>query len=295
MLDSALPTSVLPENWPNRDYSQFVETGGLNWHIQIRGEGPDMLLIHGTGASAHSWHRMAPFLEGYRLVMMDLPGQGFTSALPGNSGIDAMADGLTALIDALDVKPEAVIGHSAGAALALRLALDGAIPEACHLVGINAALKPYGGLAYFLFSPFAKLLSLTPMVARMTARQAADPGAVERFMDATGSILEDSDIVHYRRLFSNPDHVAATLKMMADWNLAPLLRDARALGQPLHLLAGRDDGTVSYRVSERVARDLPNTSLRLFEDAGHLMHEETPDAVAEVILEQCQKKITLDM
>ena len=279
------PHPHIPEDWPNRSKSRFVEAGGVTFHVQILGEGPTIFMIHGTGASTHSWHRMIPYFEGYQLVMMDLPGQGFSSALPANSGIDAMADSLAALIDVLDIDPIAVIGHSAGAALAIRLGLNAAVSEDCKIFALNAALKPYGGLLFFIFSPFAKLLALTPFVARVTAKQAAADGAVERFMDETGSILQDQDIAYYRTLFSNPDHIAATLKMMADWNLKPLLQDAKHLSQPVTLLAGRDDGTVNYTVSEGAAKRFPKATVQLFDEAGHLMHEETPEPIAQAILQ----------
>ena len=48
--------------WPNRSSSRFVVSGAMRWHVQIMGQGPVMLLIHGTGASTHSWRRLAPLL-----------------------------------------------------------------------------------------------------------------------------------------------------------------------------------------------------------------------------------------
>lgn len=276
----------LPDFWPNRDTSRFVEAGGVVWHVQSKGEGPVLLLIHGTGASTHSWHRLIKHLPGYQLVMMDLPGQGFTSPLPDQHGINQMADGLAALMTALDCDPVGVIGHSAGAALAVRLALSGHIGVKTRLIALNAALKPYGGLAYFLFSPFAKLMAKSGALPRIFARQSENAGAVERFLESTGSIIDGDDIPLYRTLLTNPDHIWHTLKMMADWDLAPLLREISGLKQPLSLLAGCEDGTVSYRVSEQVARRLPGSSLHLFDGVGHLMHEESPDTIGAVILDE---------
>ena len=49
-------------DWPHRETSRFVEAGGLRWHVQQMGRGPVALLIHGTGASTHSWRGLLPLL-----------------------------------------------------------------------------------------------------------------------------------------------------------------------------------------------------------------------------------------
>ena len=49
-------------DWPNRDASIFVEAAGIRWHVQRMGEGPPLLLIHGTGAATHSWRGLLPLL-----------------------------------------------------------------------------------------------------------------------------------------------------------------------------------------------------------------------------------------
>ncbi|NBQ74895.1 MAG: alpha/beta hydrolase, partial [Acetobacteraceae bacterium] len=49
-------------DWPNRTASRFVEAGGLNWHVQLMGQGPCLLLLHGTAAATHSWRDLAPLL-----------------------------------------------------------------------------------------------------------------------------------------------------------------------------------------------------------------------------------------
>ena len=48
--------------WPHRDKSRFVKVGNLTFHVQIMGDGAPLLLIHGTGASSHSWRDIMPIL-----------------------------------------------------------------------------------------------------------------------------------------------------------------------------------------------------------------------------------------
>ena len=75
-------------DWPHRDRSVVRTAGGLEWHAQRFGEGgPRVLLLHGTGASTHSWRDLAPILgERARALVPDLPGHG-ASTMPGGDGM----------------------------------------------------------------------------------------------------------------------------------------------------------------------------------------------------------------
>src|SRR6476661_1964622 len=110
-------------DWPNREASRFVEAGGLRWHVQIMGkaigEAPALLLLHGAGASTHSWRDLMPALaQDFCVIAPDLPGQGFTAAPHGDGyTLHGMARGIAALVSALNVAPQIIVGHSAGCAL----------------------------------------------------------------------------------------------------------------------------------------------------------------------------------
>jgi len=67
------------QDWPNRDCSRFMTAAGLRWHVQCAGTGPVCLLLHGTGASTHSFRDLLPQLaQTFTVVAPDLPGHGFT-------------------------------------------------------------------------------------------------------------------------------------------------------------------------------------------------------------------------
>src|SRR3954465_15975067 len=74
-------------DWPHREASRFIEAAGLRWHVQIMGQGPAALLLHGTGASTHSFLDLAPLLaRRFTVVMPDLPGHGFTATPATSTG-----------------------------------------------------------------------------------------------------------------------------------------------------------------------------------------------------------------
>ena len=54
--------SRLPAGWPHREFSRSLRVGALDWHVQVAGQGPVLLLLHGSGASAHSWAGLLPAL-----------------------------------------------------------------------------------------------------------------------------------------------------------------------------------------------------------------------------------------
>ena len=282
---SALVWSRDGSDWPNRDASIFVEAAGLRWHVQRMGEGPPLLLIHGTGAATHSWRELLPLLaQHFSVVAPDLPGHGFTQSPPPHRlSLPGMAADLGALLRKLEVRPEIAVGHSAGAAILARMCLDGKISPRL-LVSLNGAFMPFGGVAHQLLSPLAKLLVLNPVVPRVFAWQASTPNAVERLIANTGSHIDDRGIALYRKLVRSPAHVGAALRMMANWKLEPLLHDLPRLAPTLVLVAAANDRSISPVVEHQVQEILPQAIIERVPALGHLAHEEQPRLNADLIL-----------
>jgi magnesium chelatase accessory protein len=222
------------------------------------------------------------------VIAPDLPGHGFTdspdSAASSRLSLTGMARDLAALCRALDVKPEIAIGHSAGAAILARMALDGLIDPKL-IVSLNGAFLPFGGIAAQFLSPLAKAMTFNPIVPRIFAWRGRDPAAARRLIAGTGSHLDAEGERLYGKLVGNPAHVAAALQMMANWDLAPLVRDLPRLKPALLLIAAANDKAISFGVAQRVRALVPHSKVRLMPALGHLAHEEQPDAVASIILD----------
>lgn len=271
-------------DWPNRAASSFVEAGGLRWHVQQLGQGPVLLLLHGTAAATHSWRALMPLLAArFTVIAPDLPGHGFTSA-PKDAGytLPAMAQSVGALLGEMGVTPAMTVGHSAGAAIAVRMALDGAL--AGPIVSINGALLPFPGFAAQLFPQMAKMLFVNPLMPRLFALPGQSVRFVRRFLErSTGSHVDDAGARFYQRLFACSGHCAAALAMMANWDLESLKRGLPALKSPIALFAGADDAAVPPSVADQVAALIPHGTVHKFADLGHLAHEEAPDVLAAAI------------
>lgn len=271
-------------DWPHRAASRFVEAGGLSWHVQEMGQGPTLLLLHGTGASTHSWRDLLPLLaRDFHVVAPDLPGHGFTEAPERDRlSLPAMARGLTALLGKLGVEPEGIVGHSAGAAIAMQMVLTGAVAPSC-LISLNGALLPFKGVASQLFPSVARLLVLNPLVPRLFAWRAGSTEAVTQLLEGMGSRLDARGQDLYQRLFSNRVHVASTLGMMANWDLEALGRSFGRLDLPVLLVVGAGDRAVPPGDARAVAQRLPDARIETLPGAGHLIHEEKPGDIAALI------------
>lgn len=271
-------------DWPNREASRFVTAGGLTWHVQIMGTGPVILLVHGTGASTHSWRDVIQRLAlRHTVVAPDLPGHGFTSA-PSAEGysLPGMARGIGQLMDKLDLRPLVAVGHSAGAAILVRAALDRRIAPAA-IVSLNGALLPFGSVIGRFFSPVAKLLAGAPAVPNLLSWRAEKMDRVARVLRGTGSRIDATGLELYSRLFRSPGHVAAALGMMANWELRSLTYDLPRLRVPLFLVAGGDDAAIPPQQAFKVRDMLPSATITFLRGLGHLAHEEDPETISSYI------------
>ncbi len=283
-------------DWPLRQYSRLVDTPRLRWHVQYAphadAQAPTVLLLHVTGASTHSWRDVFPLLGArYSVLALDFPGHAF-SAVPAPSevaslfSLPGMAAGVAQVLAQMGIVPHTIVGHSAGAAVACMLSLDGHV-QPQRIVSLNGALLPLDGLAGQLFSPMAKLLAKAPFVPELFSWQAGQPAVLQRLLDGTGSRLDAQGRALYQKLIAQPAHSAGALAMMAHWDLHTFWKRLPALETPLTLIAGEQDLIVPPSVSERAAASLkrqPPPPVNRLPGLGHLAHEEQPDVLAQCIL-----------
>ena len=266
---------------------QTCQAAGLRWTLRRAGrpgQGPKLLLIHGTGSSGASWAAVAQRLaDRFDLLLPDLPGHGGTQGFADHrASLDRMAGALAGLLDALGWAPDLVAGHSAGAAVMLQMALDKRC-AARGLLSINGALEPLPALARHVFPPLARLMAANAWLPALAARRAARPTALQRLIASTGSRLDAEGVAHYRGLLTQHDHVRGALDMMAHWQLDDLTTALPRLCTPLWLAAGTADRTVPCAQSQRLAQRLTVARYVALPGLGHLAHEEAPGQLCELI------------
>lgn len=272
-------------DWPHCSHSMFHRVRPHDWHVQELGSGPVVVLLHGTGASTHSWRGLMPLLaQTHKVVAIDLPGHGFTRlGTRVRSGLGTIAEDLLGLIRHLGHRPIAIVGHSAGAAVGLRMCQS--LGQATRLIGINPALQPFEGIAGFTFPMAARMMATTPGMASILTRSLSRSGRVLPLLDSTGSDIDPLGKSFYARLFADKAHVDGTLLMMAQWKLDGLLADLPSLTVKSLFLTGSQDAMVTPVSAVQAAARMQDAQVQSFDGFGHLIHEEAPKLVFDHISE----------
>ncbi len=280
------------KDWPNRAASRFVEAAGYKWHVQQMGAGPVCLLLHGTGAATHSWRDMLPLLaHDFTVIAPDLPGHGFTRPNLGQKpSLDAIAASVGKLLDTMQLKPDLIVGHSAGVAIAAQLLLD--TKWRIPLIGFAPALMPFPGLAARLFPQLARMLFTNPLVSIIFSRMAAYPGETARFLKrSTGSKIDAAGADYYTRLFSKSGHCDGAIRMMANWRLEGLRDRLGEFASPTLLVHPSLDSAIPKSAVVDAAALIPNCEMLDMAGLGHLAHEEDPAQAAAIVTEFAKQYI----
>lgn len=269
--------------WPHAEHSRLIHVKPHRWHVQIMGQGPDLLFLHGAGGATHSWRDVLPLLAPhYRCIAVDLPGHGMTRiATRFRSSLPLMTEDLGRLIRAEGWQPQGVVAHSAGAAVALRLASAERHPP--RIVAFNPALEPFRGLAGVLFPMAARMMAMTPFATSLVRMALVSPDRAAALLQGTGSTLGPEGVALYARLLRDRAHVEGTLLMMSQWSLDGLLADLPEIAAPTLFLLGENDATVPPASAETAASRMARARTERLPGLGHLAHEEEPRLAASRI------------
>jgi magnesium chelatase accessory protein len=254
-------------------------------------QSPVVLLLHGTGGSRVSWrpvlnellksHSAGPSSRpDPQLLVPDLPGHDATHCSRHSThGLREMADDLQSLLQALGVhKVDLVVGHSAGAAVAIWLSLLG-VPIK-KILGVAPSLVPPPAFYNLMLGPLLTPLFVSgPSVSGLSAL-ARGTRIVDGLIASTGSRIPEDQQEEYRRIFAQRSHVKGAIEFMAGTDLPTLLARGHELQAELSLLIAEDDRWIPASGLRRVARDhFPKADLQ-FCTGGHLVQEVDPGLVA---------------
>ena len=263
----------------------FVTIDGRRLHYEMRGEGPDLVMIHGASGSLRdlTFALRDRLSSRYRVTVVDRPGLGHSDPLP-ETGLRAQARAIKAGLAQLGVTRPLILGQSYGGAVALAWALEGG-PRALVLVGSPS--MPWPGKLdpwYRVTSIRAGRAVAIPLVAaylpdaylrRATAGVFAPDPVPTGYDDHLGAALT----IRRRTLAANTVQVNA---LRAE--LVAMVPRYPTLGLPVELIHGSDDTIVPLAVhSGPLSRLLPDVRLTVIEGAGHMPHHAHADRVIEAI------------
>jgi len=253
------------------------------------GQGDTILLLHGASGSTHSWRDVMDDLAvDHHVIALDLPGHGLTKlGSRHRSSLPLMAQDVVSVLHDQGWQPKAILSHSAGAALGIRVSQ--LLGSNTPVIAVNPALTPFKGFAGVLFPIAARVVAMSPFMVNMIKRRMSGPGQVISLMDTTGSKISPEGLNLYAKLLRSKDHVDGTLLMMAHWKLDGLLADLPNITIPCTFLVGENDKAVPPSSVKDVARKMPNAKVISFGGYGHLMHEEAADLVADQLRDVLRK------
>jgi len=281
--------SQIPKDWPNRNLSTSILVNQIQWHVQIhRHSDPKaktILLIHGAGASTHSWEQILPnLIQDFTVIAPDLPGHGFTTGYDQNLlKIDDIAFDLHLLIEELNIpSPDIYIGHSAGANICLATALLCEI-QPYLIIGMNPALvAPPSGYNMFL-GPFINPIATSSMMAYFLASTLKLSGAIDKILDSTNSKLSPLQRSRYKTLFNDSKHINSALSFVAAIDIPKLLKQSRQIQSNLVFVLAKQDSWIQIASVKSVIKGYYPNALIFEEEGGHLFHEANPLRALEII------------
>lgn len=265
----------------------FIEINHLNYHYELVGDGPPLLMLHGFTGSLENWRSHAEMLsEHYQVLTVDLPGHGRTDAPddPVRYCMEWVADELTTLLRRiyLGIQPVHLLGYSMGARLALYMAHE--YPDYVRSLILESGSP---GLA---------------TVDEQQTRVRSDEARAERIKrDGVAAFIGywehiplfasqqnlPADVrlrLREQRLRNRPQGLANSLRGMGTGVQPSLWNRLGELNIPVLLMAGALD-TKFVGIGQQMYDRIPNAQLVIVPGVGHTIHLEAPAVFQAQILE----------
>lgn len=252
----------------------------INLHQKQYGDGDPVLCVHGLGANIFTWrHFVTPFSQKNKLILVDLRGSG-SSPKPRTPhySIEEHADDIYRIILRDDLRGLTLIGNSLGGAIALLVALKlceqeparlsklvlidaGAYKE--YLPGYLKLMRSFLGLLVVYLTP-GKLAAKFVLRASYYDKNKITKDQIKAYADPIASMEGRYALLQTARhcIPANSDEIITKLKHIT---------------VPTLILWGRHDSVIPLKVGELLDQDIPNSSLEVFEECGHIPQEEKPE------------------
>ncbi len=282
------PLDVLKARWAVADSgSKFVDVRGMSVHY--RDEGPrnevmPIVLLHGTGASLHTWDGWtAELAKSRRVIRFDLPGFGLTGSYAGawlqedggRYSLVNYAKFVTATLDALGVaQPVVLAGNSLGGQIAWETAdylRTSASARISKLILVDSAGYDFKAIDMPMAFEAAQVALLSPitentlprwLIARDVRSVYGEPSRV------TPALVER----YFELALREGNRRALGLRMREPRAIAP--ERIAQITQPTLIIWGGQDRLIPPSNAALFVRDIKGSQLVVFDKLGHVPHEE---------------------
>ena len=278
------PVETLMARWAQPP-SAFIDVRGLKVHVRDEGPRDDpapLVLIHGTSSSLHTWEGwVAAFKGERRVITMDLPGFGLT-------GPNARDDYRTAayvsfvidLLDTLAVKKCVLAGNSLGGEIAWQVAV--AAPGLVErLILVDAAGYPLQSQSIPIGFRIARTPGLNRIMEFTLPRSLVASSVRNVYGDAARVTPELID--RYEALTLRTGNRRALVRRFEQSDLGADAARIAKIRQPTLILWGGRDRLIPVDNARRFEHDIAGSRLVIFDDLGHVPHEEDAARTAAAV------------
>ncbi len=278
----SLPAETLIARYAN-DRSKFVDVGGVRAHVRDQGnpDGIPLVLIHGSLGSLHEWEGWVSELgKQARLISVDLPGHGLTGTWPRDDyTVEAYADFIEVLVDALNLDRFALAGHSLGGAVAWSFAATRP-DRVSQLILVDSAGYPREGGEAPLPTRLARLPVIGDIGIYFKPESAVRRSLADAYADPALATPERTRrAAELQRFPGNREATLQRARTQEPLDPTPLKR----LAVPTLILWGAKDRWVPVADAFRFQGDIKGAKLQVFENLGHNPMEEDPKATAAAV------------
>ena len=266
--------------------SSFISVDGMDVHFRDEGDATDsipIVLIHGTGSSLHTFESWTTQLkDDYRIVRMDLPGYGLTGPFPDrNYSIDNYVDFLRHFLASLGIEKCVLGGNSLGGGIAWRFTAK--YPDMVDkLILIDASGYPSKAKSV----PLAFRIAQTPVVKHIftfiTPRFVAKSSIENVFADKTK--VTDALVDRYFELTLRKGNRQAFIDKFEAKNDTSTYHTIKLIEQRTLVLWGEQDKLIPVDRAYQFHDDLPNDTLVIMRNSGHVPMEENPNQSVETVI-----------
>ena len=259
--------------------SSFISIDGINVHYRDVGKGEAILLIHGTGASLHTWEKWIDILSpGYRVISFDLPGFGLTGPDPNHN---YQISRYTAILDSLMVKLKVdsfhIAGNSLGGLVAWRYTSQ--FPQKILTLNlIDAAGLPQPGKNPPFIFQLAKLPVLSTLMQKVTPKSIIENSMLDVYKN--DQLVTEKLIDRYFELSLREGNRTAFVKRMSQLNEKLDINDLKKITAPVLIQWGKDDRWIPLAKGYEFKKIIPKAELKIY-DSGHVPMEENPMETVE--------------
>jgi pimeloyl-ACP methyl ester carboxylesterase len=269
-------------------------TGTSNWRLRQRvglsggevaydvfGDGPSVILVHGTPSRSYIWRNVVPKLaDRFTVYVFDLLGFGESERREGlNVSIAAQARLFAELVESWGLEAPAVAGHDIGGGIVLRAHLVEGVKLSRIALADAVVLRPW----------------ITPTTRHVKAHvdvyRTMPTGSFEAIIAAhlrTASYYQMDEEAFVAYLDQWRGEIGQKIYLQKDAQLdeehtAEFEFLLRSMKTPVHLLWGERDAWLDPTIAERLRDLLPNADLELIPNAGHFSMEDDPEGVADAL------------